>query len=177
MITTVQNTPPPLGQALALTSGTISLNQFASAAYVGQLAQGVAANSTSIGGLQSNLSALTAIVGSQGSSISSLQAQDSAFASQFAAISAEMANFDRLLSDANKHAWIGSALASSLVNVAPMEGATNRLGMNMATVQGQNAIGINYSHVAGPIDMNAGVSLSTSNTRYAEGRVGIGFSW
>jgi len=184
MLSSVESYPSPLGQVINLTTGTVSINQFASSAYVGQLAQSISTNSSNIGALQATLNSLSGTVSTQGQAISSLQTQNAGFASQFTAVnqqlaslSAQIAGLQRSVSDANKHAWIGSALASSLVSVAPLPGNTNRLGMNVATVQGQSAVGFNYSHASGRIDLNAGVSLSTSQSRYAEGRVGIGFNW
>lgn len=113
-----------------------------------------------------------------------LQGQNTALNAQMAAVTKDLAIISNQVAslvvaqrETEKHAWIGSALASALVAVAPAEGKTNRLGINMATVQGQSAMGLNYAHVSGGWDVNAGVAISTSQSRYAEGRVGVGFSW
>ena len=96
---------------------------------------------------------------------------------QVAAINSQLSLLLKMNAQVQKDVWIGSALAASLVNVTPQDGNSNRLGINVATVQGQSAFSVNYAHVSGPLDFNAGMSFSASNSRYATARVGIGFSW
>jgi hypothetical protein len=130
---------------------------------------------------QGDVVALQGQMSANFSSLSALQTSFTAFqastASQFTDVNAEISRLQQLNALTNKQIWIGSALAASLVNVSPADGKTNRIGTNIATVQGQNAISINYSHVGESVDFNAGVAFSTSNSRYATARVGIGYSW
>ena len=98
-------------------------------------------------------------------------------AAQLAAVNSELSSLAKQSAQAQQDAWIGSALAASIVNIAPQDGKTNRFGMNMATVQGQGALSFSYTHVNGATDFNAGVAFSTKSTRYALARVGVGFSW
>lgn len=97
--------------------------------------------------------------------------------SQSAAFQSELATLSNSFRKSLKGAWIGSALSGSLVTVNPREGDTNRLGMNVSTVQGQSAIGISYIHTEDEFDINAGLAISASSSRYSEARVGLGFSW
>lgn len=85
--------------------------------------------------------------------------------------------FNQALGRISKQAWMGSALSAALVNAMPVNGLTNRLGFNGATVNGQSAISANYTYVHEQIDFNAGVAMNTNDTHYAIGRVGVGFSW
>ncbi len=78
---------------------------------------------------------------------------------------------------AERRAWMGSALAAAIPDVSPSPGKTNRIGANVATVEGQSAIGIAYSHISGAFDFNVGASFSTSYEHHALGRAGMGFSW
>lgn len=157
------NNPAPNTTYITTPVGMVSLNQFAPASLV---------------------SVLQSTVTSHGQSILNLQTQNAAFATQMAsvtqslsAISNEISGLMNQQRQTEKHAWIGSALASALVVMPPAEGKANRLGMATATVQGQSAIGLNYSHVAGAWDFGAGAAVSTSHSKYVEGRVSFGFSW
>jgi hypothetical protein len=92
-------------------------------------------------------------------------------------LQSQMQAVQQSLINVQKLSAIGSSLAAALVSQAPNPGDSNRLGINMAAFQNFSSIGINYSHIDGPIDINAGIAFNTSGTMYALGRVGAGFSW
>lgn len=138
----------------------INLNEFARQGDLVSLAGQAMANANGLLSLQGDLNAFK-----------------TSTTAQLNAINAQIVQMNLAVAKANKNAWIGSALASSLVNISPADGQTNRFGVNFATAQGQSAVGFNYTHVAGPLDFNAGLSLSTSQTKYSEIRLGGGISW
>jgi hypothetical protein len=82
------------------------------------------------------------------------------FALRFAALSHQAAEY--------------SAMAAALHGSEPIDGRTNRLGLNFATLGGRQAAAVNYVHVVNDVDLNAGVAWSNGT---ALAQAGVGVSW
>jgi hypothetical protein len=71
-----------------------------------------------------------------------------------------------------------AALSTSLTAMMPAEGHKNRVGTEFATVGGETAFGLSYTHLSGPVDLNLGVAVGVHGPGgEALARGGFGYSW
>lgn len=104
-------------------------------------------------------------------------ANAASMSAQIGAINSQLAATNGQVSLVSLDGWMAAAMAASLAPTSPLEGRTNRVGLNMATMGGQSALAVGYSHIHDDFDVNAGLSFGASRSGYVAGRVGLGFSW
>jgi hypothetical protein len=91
---------------------------------------------------------------------SSFAEQISQLQSQYSALSIRTADF--------------TTMAAALHGMMPLNGMTNRMGLNVSMVDGRQGVALNYVHVSDVFDFDAGAAMAG---RDAMGQVGIGVSW
>ena len=152
---------PSSPSGVSLFNGSIPLSAFAAAG-----------SNVSVGNYQGQIDTLSGRVDTLETRVDSLSAKIDAFTAQLQAYNAQQQalaeKLDRNYVTANR----GIAMASALSQIAPIDGASNRLALGVGTYANQSAMSVNYSHKGHGVDVGVSAAFSGNQT-LAKGAIGI----